>query len=80
MKHGLVIFLFLIVALTLTFITQQQQTASAADDQLITDELRQALQQYGEIPVIISLEVPSHATLQDDTRRRHIQLPRTAYL
>lgn len=42
-----------------------QSPLAATGPSLITDELRQELQTYGEIPVIITLDVPAHRAWQD---------------
>ncbi len=49
----------------LGFVSQQTQAADNVDrvNQLLTEELRQAVQTHGEIPIIIGLDVSSHATL-----------------
>lgn len=42
-----------------------QSPLAATGPSLITDELRQELQTYGEIPVIITLNVPTHRAWQE---------------
>jgi hypothetical protein len=63
MKQVLRLFVLAAAVLALTFIAQQQhEPARAQSGVTLSDDLRQALQQYGEIPIIIELDVPGHAT------------------
>jgi hypothetical protein len=53
--------------LALILITNFTQSPLAATGpSLLTDELRQEVQKYGEIPVIITLDVPAHRDWQDN--------------
>jgi uncharacterized repeat protein (TIGR01451 family) len=63
MKQVLRLFVLAAAVLALTLIAQQQQEPARAQSGVtLSDDLRQALQQYGEIPIIIELDVPGHAT------------------
>ncbi len=55
----------------LILITNHTQSPLAATGpSLLTDELRQELQEYGEIPVIIMLDVPAHTAWQESDLSR----------
>jgi uncharacterized repeat protein (TIGR01451 family) len=57
----------LMLVLTLSLILQQDPpSARAADARPIGEELREALATYGEIPIIIQLDVPSHTRLSSE--------------
>ncbi len=57
----------LMLVLILSLILQQdRQSARAADGQPISEELREALATYGEIPIIIALDVPAHTRLSTE--------------
>lgn len=76
MKRDLRLFVLVtaVLALTLTLtLSQWQQPARAASGPLIGEELRQALQKYGEIPIIITLDVPGHQALQGAGRALELQ-------
>jgi uncharacterized repeat protein (TIGR01451 family) len=57
-------FALLMVILTIPLFHQQdRQSARAAEGLPISEELREALATYGEVPIIIELEVPSYSKL-----------------
>jgi hypothetical protein len=57
-----ILLVFIIIAIVLVH-HQVQQPANAAQRWQVTDELRQALLEYEEIPIIIVLDVPAHRAL-----------------
>lgn len=62
MKLKFPLFIFLTAVFTLTLILSQRQEPAHADSHIaISQDLQDALQTYGEIPIIIELDVPGHA-------------------
>lgn len=63
MKHGLRLILLLTAVFALTLILIPKQEPARAENHIaIGEELQDALQTYGEIPIIIELDVPGHAS------------------
>jgi uncharacterized repeat protein (TIGR01451 family) len=59
----------------LIFITNYTQPSLAATGpSLLSDELRQEVRQYGEIPIIITLDVPAHRTWQKSRANNTVDL------
>lgn len=63
MKLKFHLFIFLTAVFTLALILTLKQEPARADSHIaISQDLQDALQTYGEIPIIIALDVPGHAT------------------
>jgi uncharacterized repeat protein (TIGR01451 family) len=64
MKQRMHLLVLALVLIAVTFMSPQNQDAvSAAETLLITKELRQAVQEFGEIPIIIGLDTPVYSSL-----------------